>query len=160
MPKGKHLPRQSLPCANCGQTFSKVGSDIDRRHCSNSCAIVGRRKPIPTRRCLGCGILFQPTKRSGKYCYKGCVHVSASRRRHDNGIFKNARTAKEHLLGSARACQRCGWGAEPGILELHHKDRNRRNNHLSNLIVVCPNCHAVDHFQRKDGQFANNLGRV
>jgi hypothetical protein len=28
-------------------------------------------------------------------------------------------------------------------LELHHKDGNHYNNELSNLEILCPNCHAV-----------------
>jgi 5-methylcytosine-specific restriction endonuclease McrA len=44
-----------------------------------------------------------------------------------------------------KACQRCGYDDEVGILVLHHKDRNRENNHLSNLEILCPNCHALEH---------------
>ena len=32
---------------------------------------------------------------------------------------------------------------EPIPLELHHKDGNRYNNQLDNLMLLCPNCHAL-----------------
>ena len=42
-------------------------------------------------------------------------------------------------------CEYCGqteWNNLPIPLELHHIDGNHYNNELSNLMLVCPNCHA------------------
>lgn len=41
-------------------------------------------------------------------------------------------------------CEYCGkteWNGLPIPLELHHIDGNHYNNDLSNLMIVCPNCH-------------------
>jgi len=43
-----------------------------------------------------------------------------------------------------KKCCRCGlteWLGQPIPLELHHKDGNKQNNQLSNLEILCPNCH-------------------
>lgn len=44
-------------------------------------------------------------------------------------------------------CSNCGcngeWHGGKISLELHHKDGDKRNNELSNLIYLCPNCHAL-----------------
>lgn len=45
-------------------------------------------------------------------------------------------------------CERCGWGEKPEgsqytPCELHHKDGNPTNHLLSNLIMLCPNCHSL-----------------
>ena len=43
-------------------------------------------------------------------------------------------------------CECCGNTHWLGIklpLELHHKDGNHYNNELSNLEILCPNCHAI-----------------
>ena len=43
-------------------------------------------------------------------------------------------------------CERCGnshWLDIKLPLELHHKDGNHYNNELTNLEILCPNCHAV-----------------
>lgn len=42
-------------------------------------------------------------------------------------------------------CEICGissWNDKPISLELHHKDGNRTNHRLENLILLCPNCHS------------------
>jgi 5-methylcytosine-specific restriction endonuclease McrA len=39
---------------------------------------------------------------------------------------------------------------EPIPLELHHIDGNHNNNDLSNIQLLCPNCHAqTDNFSNK-----------
>lgn len=43
-------------------------------------------------------------------------------------------------------CELCGkttWLNNPIPLELHHVDGNHFNNELSNLKLLCPNCHAI-----------------
>jgi 5-methylcytosine-specific restriction endonuclease McrA len=44
-------------------------------------------------------------------------------------------------------CERCGYDEEPRILGVHHKDRNRKNNELANLEVLCPMCHSLEHMR-------------
>lgn len=39
-------------------------------------------------------------------------------------------------------CQQVEWNGLPIPLELHHIDGDHYNNELSNLMLVCPNCHA------------------
>lgn len=52
---------------------------------------------------------------------------------------------------SFKQCEICGYDRHPELLQVHHKDRNRRNNREDNLIVLCPNCHHEDHFKARDG---------
>jgi hypothetical protein len=43
-------------------------------------------------------------------------------------------------------CEMCGienWLGRDIKLELHHIDGNRFNNNLSNLQILCPNCHSL-----------------
>src|SRR5262249_12260821 len=42
-------------------------------------------------------------------------------------------------------CTCCGFNKWPLILQLHHIDKNRENNSLENLTVLCPNCHRALH---------------
>lgn len=51
-------------------------------------------------------------------------------------------------------CECCGltmWNNKPIPLELHHIDGNRSNHILSNLMILCPNCHAqTDSYKAKN----------
>lgn len=40
-------------------------------------------------------------------------------------------------------CHETQWLKHPIPLELHHIDGDRYNNELSNLTLLCPNCHAL-----------------
>jgi 5-methylcytosine-specific restriction endonuclease McrA len=65
--------------------------------------------------------------------------------------WENVRTWFSRF-GRMAKCERCGYDDKPGILQVHHKDRDRENNALSNLEVLCPNCHAEEHLEeRKSG---------
>jgi len=43
-------------------------------------------------------------------------------------------------------CTACGYNKIEGVLEVHHIDGDRRNNVLSNLLVLCPTCHKEQHY--------------
>lgn len=46
----------------------------------------------------------------------------------------------------AKQCEICGvsqWQEVELPLELHHKDGDHYNNELSNLMILCPNCHSI-----------------
>ena len=49
--------------------------------------------------------------------------------------------------GLLNKCERCGFDKSPQILGVHHKDRNRKNNEMINLEVLCPNCHSMEHMK-------------
>jgi len=60
-------------------------------------------------------------------------------------LNENIKTAK---------CENCNlveWLNQPIPLELHHIDGNKYNNKLENLMLLCPNCHALtDNYRAKN----------
>ena len=43
------------------------------------------------------------------------------------------------------SCSICGiteWNGKDIVLDLEHKDGNSENNEISNLCLLCPNCHS------------------
>lgn len=166
MPKGIHLPRAKKTCPRCGKEFTHPASDTDRKHCSWECARP-RKIPPTERKCEYCGIAFiarahKPKSSPQRWCSTSCHarHLSDLKRAsyRTKSIFPNNRVAKEELIARFGECQRCGF-SDKRILEVHHKDRNNRNNHIDNLRILCPNCHTLYHYLASDGQFKNNVGR-
>lgn len=59
------------------------------------------------------------------------------------------RSLKIRLLQQrGKKCGRCNYNKYE-ILQVHHKDRNRSNNELENLELICPNCHLEEHYLKK-----------
>ena len=53
-------------------------------------------------------------------------------------------------------CECCGissWNNKPISLEMHHLDGNTLNNNLSNLQLLCPNCHSqTNNYKRNNNK--------
>lgn len=63
-----------------------------------------------------------------------------------NNSVKRKRLIEDGLKEAK--CECCGlseWMGKPIPLELHHKDFNHHNNDLSNLQILCANCHMQVH---------------
>lgn len=83
--------------------------------------------------------LFLPNP-SGKGTFKSKVQTEKIRRT----------TALKYRLwregSKEKKCELCGleeiWNNLTITLELHHVDGNKMNNQLSNLQILCPNCHS------------------
>jgi len=74
----------------------------------------------------------------------------------DNPNYKNgfsSRYRETAFASKLPECERCNWNIEKGVLEVHHIDRDRSNNDISNLEVLCPNCHDLEHYNSSDGRF-------
>ena len=50
-------------------------------------------------------------------------------------------------------CAKCGYDRYTEVLEVNHKDCNRKNNNIENLEILCPPCHNEFHFLTKTGKW-------
>ena len=66
------------------------------------------------------------------------VSISSSR-------LKNKLIEENIFQKKCYICNLIEWNNQSIPLELHHKDNDHFNNLLSNLIILCPNCHALEH---------------
>jgi len=79
-----------------------------------------------------------------KFCSVACN--SKTRKETFKPSFTTVRKAMI-ARGLLIKCERCDFDEFPQILGVHHKDRNRNNNDMSNLEVLCPNCHSMEHMK-------------
>ena len=107
------------------------------------------RKESP---CVVCGKMILAGLNK-KTCSRSCAN------RHRAGMKYIGRPRKDKVQASrsiklrlletrGEQCERCSYNKYE-ILQVHHKDRDRRNNVLDNLELICPNCHYEEHFLEK-----------
>lgn len=65
----------------------------------------------------------------------------------------NPNAMRASLRFQIECCEICGWNIECGVLQIHHRDRNREHNERNNVQLLCPNCHEVEHLRAKDGRW-------
>lgn len=86
--------------------------------------------------------LFNPNQ-SGKKCFhKNIDEILSGKITVSKSTIKK-RIIDENVLDYK--CKRCGinsWNGTAITLELDHIDGNKKNNTLSNLRLLCPNCHS------------------
>lgn len=111
-----------------------------------------------TEICIVCN-LNKPQK--GRVCEK-CRYILRkdyyqNRNRKYNETHSRKRKYREERLKIANnKCEKCGWNMVKSVLNVHHIDRNRTNNKLENLIILCPNCHSIEHYNKKTGLYTNH----
>ena len=145
--------RPNAACSRCGKNIYRRPVEIQRNNgrvfCSMACYGISCRKEIP------CAICKKPIL-SGLHritCSKACSN------KHRTGVkyklhrprdkVTSQRALKIRLIRvRGRNCERCGYGKYE-ILQIHHKDKNKNNNDLLNLELICPNCHFEEHYFEK-----------
>lgn len=132
-------------CQICEKMFTHIASRANKaKYCSPTCYHKAmQQKGTIEYTCAHCAIKFLDSpSRKRKYCSKACVNKASK------NIWKPTFTTVRKNLrvrGLLTACERCGYCEHPKILGVHHKDRNHKNNDKSNLEILCPNCHSLEH---------------
>ena len=96
--------------------------------------------------CKWCGKKFynEPSKKQ-KFCSNECwiAHINCY-----GSPKKGRKTTKnlsrDDLIALIGHCEMCGFD-DKRILTKHHVDRNIKNNKKENLLLLCPNCHTLEH---------------
>jgi|SRR5438105_288839 len=132
-------------CEVCRTDFEHIASRANRaKYCSRGCYYKAQHlKGSITCACAHCGKEFRASpSENRKYCSRACVNKSSK-----SIWIATFSTARKNMgrRGMLTKCQRCGYHEEPRILGIHHKDRDRKNNEVGNLEVLCPMCHSLEH---------------
>jgi len=110
--------------------------------CSNDCKfkLIQRNSTI-TRKCVICDKEFSFVKSNNKgkrpniYCSHECMYKGKITTK----ITFYRKIAFESLPHYCHFCN------SKDTLQVHHKDHNRSNNEISNLVILCTSCHIKLH---------------
>lgn len=155
---GKRRKAIESICQTCGKSFLAEERFIEsgkRKYCSRECACESRKNRIKFI-CPICGketdrVESRKSKSGLFFCSRECKEIAQSiqsgseydliRPNHYNTGIDSYR--EKALNNYELKCEICGYKECLPILEVHHIDGNRKNNDLENLIVLCPNHHAM-----------------
>lgn len=139
-----------LKCNVCGHIWTTAlqnvcykGKQVKNKHCPN-CLKKERESAWITTTCAYCGEKIKKRKSDIKsehynvFCDKLCSNRYKNDQRE---VFTINNYRDKALKYKANKCACCGWEEDIRVLEVHHKDNNRKHNALENLIVLCPICH-------------------
>lgn len=134
-------------CAVCNTSFTHIASRANKaKYCSRKCYYKAMHtKGSVIVKCAHCETVFNASpSEKRKFCSRACINKT--KKESFKPKFSTVRKAmiRRNMLTN---CQRCEYNAEPRILGVHHKDRDRHNNEISNLEVLCPNCHSLEHMK-------------
>ena len=149
----EHTRHPNTNCNICKKEIYRRPFEIKmnkgRVFCGSICYGISSRKDKP---CVICGklILAQFNK---KTCSRSCSNIQRTGIKYKGASprdkVKYQRGLKIRLLEArGKKCERCSY-SKYEILQVHHRDRNRNNNDLGNLALICPNCHYEEHFLEK-----------
>ncbi len=151
-------------CQQCSKLFYVKPNRVLKgwgKYCSNACKHASFRKGIIVA-CSSCGIQTnrdmksQKRSKSGKFfCSKNCQTVWRNttlyvREGHSNWTGGKSSYRSVMLRDQrAKTCVKCNL-SDPRVLAVHHRDKNRDNNDLTNLIWLCHNCHYLVHHDKQE----------
>lgn len=162
----------TLSCLHCGISFTRLTKEVARsgtKFCSISCSS-RHRVPVKKERvvvqCATCGAdIKKLASRVAKsktglfFCDRTCADKG---HQVETGLlpmllphYRDGGTyyRQKALKALPRLCAICGWKEVPEVLTVHHIDRDRSNNDLCNLQILCPTCHEIEHWRTHSGKY-------
>ncbi len=142
--------KHNTTCSICDTPIYRRPAEIKQSReglfCSQACYGISCRKEKP---CIICGTLILAGANK-KTCGRACAN------KHRIGIQYKINRPKDNAVGQkslklqllkyrGKKCERCDY-KKYQILQIHHKNKNRKDNGLKNLELLCPNCHMEIHY--------------
>jgi 5-methylcytosine-specific restriction endonuclease McrA len=147
-------------CDVCGKKLSYTSSSKDNRHYCRECHYRRLSKLFSVEKikikCATCGKEIERTKSQferskNHFCSNECLGIF--KRKDIAEVSRSQLRIKVYQSGVAPICSNCGhdhtWN-----MQVHHKIFviDGGVNELENLIILCRNCHADIHCERKDDE--------
>ena len=145
--------KPNTKCTLCQKAIYRRPVEFRRNegkfYCGQACYGISCRKE---KSCIICNKLILSSLHRVT-CSRRCSNIYREGIKYKLGRPKDKveeiRSIKIRLLSiRGEKCERCGYN-KPEVLQVHHKDRSKRNNDFKNLELICPNCHFEDHYFEK-----------
>lgn len=143
-------------CILCGKEFKGHKSNANR-FCSYNCFWKSRQDRVH-KHCIHCGKEFyrrpsEEKKGESKYCSEKCYREFNKGDKHynwKNGITKITYNGIGYTSVLKRKIKelyenKCSNCLSSNNLHIHHIDKNKSNNDIENLILLCASCHMKIH---------------
>ncbi len=140
-------------CSSCQNAIYRRPIELERSngraYCTQRCYGVSSRREKP---CVVCKAPILSSKHR-KTCSRSCANTHRAGIKYKIGSprdkVKDQRSIKIRLIDArGKRCERCGFD-KVEVLHVHHKNRDRTDNTLENLELICPNCHYTEHYLEK-----------
>ena len=158
----KEIIRENSHCLNCNK---KLTGRYQKKYCSVSCGTKYSAQKYTSKKCNYCKDYFLPYYSAQKFCSRKCFNLNRkyqTKQRILNGTCTKTNSIKDYLIKkNGHQCEICNlieWNSQSIPLDIHHINGDSSDNNLSNLIILCPNCHRqTDNYGFKN--FGNPLGK-
>lgn len=145
-------------CRVCGKHFFAKQWHVNRgwaQFCSMLCKNEGQKQGQFEKCAICCKKTWKTpqalkSSKSGKFfCGKSCQAIWRNKyysgRRH--ALWKNGVSTHRKILQSSNQAMICVLckASDIRVLQAHHKNKNRSDNVLQNLVWLCINCHRLVH---------------
>ncbi len=160
--EGRNRLYNIYSCNTCAIEYKKQkriaeGSKYEH-YCSKACGTVANVNNTKIKLlCAHCGNEFlrqksklRNSKHNVYFCSRICKDIGQSyiKSIQPNHYGTGESSYRDKALNNlANKCSCCGFN-NFYALEVHHIDKNRNNNSLSNLAVLCANCHTLVHKEK------------
>jgi len=150
---GRRRTHVYVCCEYCTTIFPKPKRFVSpgkRNFCKRSCQSEFNKNRIVAK-CAVCGKIVERRARLNKSGLVFCCqdHKNMAQSHKYNRVLKCGpitATSNYRALALAEYGEKCAWCNETikKLLDTHHIDHNRANGDLSNLIMLCIRCHALE----------------
>lgn len=150
----QYIRHPNTTCTWCKTQIYRRPSELQktegRAYCGAVCYGLACRKETA---CVVCGKKMLSSLNK-KTCSRSCSNVNRIGieylRNKPRDKVATIVAIKTRLLKSrGEKCERCDYSKKE-VLHVHHKNRNRLDNSMKNLELICPNCHYEEHYLKNN----------